>query len=102
VELWASYWAASVRKVLEACDDKPIVSPEDKKQVLASPPFVLSRFPAMINALVDGVQHALVPQQNGLAQVMCELCDRYYGRMSQWSRSRPILRALSRCVPAWR
>jgi sugar lactone lactonase YvrE len=83
VEAWGSYWLTSLRGILEAPDPKP-TTPVVKEQLLASPPFVLARFPAYINALVKSVKRALAPLQDTLLQEMKELGDRYYGKMSPW------------------
>jgi GTP-binding protein EngB required for normal cell division len=83
VEQWASYWASEVRKVLEARDPKP-TSPQAKKKILSSPPFVLGRFPSFIGAIIHRLECALALHKDQMLRALEKLITHYYGMDSQW------------------
>ena len=71
---WRRYWAGKVRHVLQGGDDDDV----------GGAGFVLGRFPALIDAVVDSVERSAEQQGERLVQVLKELGDGYYGRMSPW------------------
>jgi sugar lactone lactonase YvrE len=71
VDLWGTFWRSNVRMVLEAGP----LSPEA---------FDIDQFPLFIDAVIASLEEAVVAQKVELVQILKDLGNQFYGRMSPW------------------